>query len=86
MPLEDAPEELAVLLEEAALSLPEEDVAPEEAPEEAPDPDVLPEEALPEEELDELEEELELLPELLGAGATPLTVTLSVLLVTVQSL
>lgn len=81
MPEEDAAgavlSELDELPEEAAVP-PEE--APEDAPDEEPEELVLPEELL--ELPDEPEEEL--LPE--WAGATPLTVTFRVLLVTVQPL
>lgn len=78
VPLEAEPEDAGVVLSE----LEDEDVAPEEAPEDAPDEE--PEELV----LPELEEELLDEDELLLEcdGAAPLTVTLMVLLVTVQSL
>ena len=90
----DSPLELDVLAEGAVLSLlevpcevlSEADVDPEEAPDEAAEelPELL---VLPLEELDVLPEELDVLPEELAEPAlTPLTVTFTVLLATVQPL
>lgn len=74
-----SPLELDVLAEGAVLSLLEADVDPEEAPDEAAEelPELL---VLPLEELDVLPEELA------EPALTPLTVTFTVLLATVQPL